>query len=122
MARKTDGALTGTEIRCFCLGALAAIICCVPTVTAAQICADVNALLLQGFAAGQIARATGLSHANIRACASQSRGIVVPPPAGPPPLGAAGPAPLGAAGPPPVGAAGPPPIGAAGPAPGGVAR
>ena len=40
MARKTDRALKGTALRCFCLAALAAIICCFPTAAAAQTCAE----------------------------------------------------------------------------------
>ncbi len=83
-------------------------------------CAQIRALLSRGASVIDIADATGLSPADVAACAQAPQQRVRIDPVGPAPHGAAGPAPLGAAGPAPHGAAGPAPLGAAGPAPHGA--
>ena len=80
-------------------------------------CESLLSLFQQGRSTVEIARLSGLTSNEVRACHRELSQPVFIGPEGAPPVRAAGPPPRKAAGPPPVGAAGPPPVGAAGPPP-----
>jgi hypothetical protein len=98
------------------LAAVTIVLVCA-TAARAQDCSALLSLFQQGRSTAEIARATGMTRHDVKACRQQLRRPIFVGPQGPPPLGAVGPAPRNAAGPPPLGAAGPPPFGAAGPPP-----